>query len=84
MLCDAPMCDLPFTSTLTSLFLSENPEIFYFDLDILEAKSLTLNINRINNFDLDIERSKSFILDMNQVDNFDLDIEQSKSFIQIR
>lgn len=85
MLCEAPMCDLPFTSLLDSLLEGiANGEIFYFNLDVLLTKSLMLEINRVESFNLDISRTKSLTLDINRVDNFDIEIEQLKSFSQIR
>lgn len=53
MFCEAPFCDLPFTS-FYELFV--NGEIFYFDADIQQSGIFILDIQQQQNFDSTVIR----------------------------
>lgn len=57
MFCEAPFCDIPFTS-FYELFV--NGEIFYFDADIQQLVSFTFDIQQTGNFDFDIQLENLF------------------------
>jgi len=45
MFCDAPFCEKPFSSSVVSLVIL-NGEIFYFDGDIQQSLSFSVNIDQ--------------------------------------
>lgn len=57
MFCEAPFCDIPFTS-FYELFV--NGEIFYFDADIQQLVNFTFDIQQTGNFDFDIQLENLF------------------------
>jgi hypothetical protein len=57
MFCEAPFCDLPFTS-IFEIFV--NGEIFYFDADIQQLVSFVFDIQQSGDFILEIQQEKPF------------------------
>lgn len=55
MFCEAPFCDIPFTS-FYEIFV--NGEVFYFDAEIQQLVSFTFDIQQSGSFSLYIEQEK--------------------------
>lgn len=55
MFCEAPFCDMPFTS-FYEFFV--NGEVFYFDAEIQQLISFTFDIQQTGSFSLYIEQEK--------------------------
>jgi hypothetical protein len=60
MFCEAPICDLPFSSFV--FITTVTVEVFNFDLDIQQLSSFVFDISQYNNFTLDINNSNNFIV----------------------
>jgi len=59
MFCEAPFCDIPFTSVI-EIFV--NGEIFYFDAEIRQLVSFSFDIQQSDLFTLDIQQQESSIV----------------------
>lgn len=81
MFCEAPFCDIPFTSVI-EIFV--NGEIFYFDAEIKQLVSFSFDVQQSDLFTLDIQKQESSLFDIQQSGLFTLDIQQQESSIVVR
>jgi hypothetical protein len=82
MFCDAPFCDLPFTSYFE--ILVSNGEIFYFDADIQQLLTFTFEVAQSGTIELCIQQSNSFIAEIQQSEDIDLNIQKDPGFDILR
>ena len=82
MFCDAPFCDLPFTSF--TIVVTINGEIFYFDASIQTSDGFVLEVQQSDSFASSINTSEFFISDVDKARDFTLFLQESSGFLQIR
>ena len=83
MFCEAPFCDLPFTS-FTIQVVATNGEIFYFDASIQTSDGFVLEVQQSDSFASSINTSEFFISDVDKTRDFTLFLQESSGFLQIR
>lgn len=77
MFCEAPFCDIPFTS-FYEIFV--NGEIFYFDADIQQLVGFVFDIQQSEGFIVTIDQIDTFVIDIYQSGQFDIDVQLESLF----